>query len=191
MTSFENNSENNFWQEIQREISETAEAKPTNLNMGKGASASSSQNSIAQNAEAENLKENSSARLFGGANQAPQANQGAYDFTLDRPNRNLSYSPSEQDNILSILKNNLGYYVVCDFLIGTERIETREGILYQSGVNFLTLYNPQYDTYTVCDIYSLKFITFYNTTTVPPERLGTRSSSKSGASAKSAGRRFY
>lgn len=72
----------------------------------------------------------------------------------------------------SILAQNLGQYVVVDFLIGTDRLETREGILYSSGINFLSLYDPLEDRYIVCDLYAVKFVTFYNTTTVPPSRLG-------------------
>ena len=71
----------------------------------------------------------------------------------------------------SILSQNLGQYVVVDFLIGTDRLETREGILYSSGINFLSLYDPIDDRYIVCDLYAVKFVTFYNTTTVPASRL--------------------
>ena len=73
----------------------------------------------------------------------------------------------------SILMNNIGYYVVVDFLIGTNSIVTREGILYASGINFLTLYDPSEETYTVCDLYSVKFVTFYNSTTRPRSRMTT------------------
>ena len=73
----------------------------------------------------------------------------------------------------SILMNNLGYYVVVDFLIGTNNIETREGILYASGINFLTLYDPTEETYTVCDLFAVKFVTFYNSTTRPRSRMTT------------------
>lgn len=71
----------------------------------------------------------------------------------------------------SILAQNLGQYVVVEFLIGTNRLEFKEGILYSSGTNFLSLYDPMDDRYIVCDLYAVKFVTFYNTTTVPQSRM--------------------
>lgn len=68
------------------------------------------------------------------------------------------------------LQTSIGYYVSCDFLIGTQLIETRDGILAKVGTNFLTLYQPNLERYIVCDLYSLKFITIYNRTTVPSLR---------------------
>lgn len=65
------------------------------------------------------------------------------------------------------LQTSIGYYVSCDFLIGTQIIETRDGILAKVGTNFLTLYQPNLERYIVCDLYSLKFITIYNSTSVP------------------------
>ena len=65
------------------------------------------------------------------------------------------------------LQTSIGYYVSCEFLIGTQMIETRDGILAKVGTNFITLYQPNLDRYIVCDLYALKFITIYNTTEVP------------------------
>lgn len=86
----------------------------------------------------------------------------------------------------SILMQNLGQYVVIEFLVGTNRLEIKEGILYSAGINFLSLYDPLEDRYIVCDLYSVKFVTFYNTTTVPQSRMTqygsipTRNTSYSG-----------
>ncbi|MBQ2840869.1 MAG: hypothetical protein II996_00930 [Oscillospiraceae bacterium] len=68
------------------------------------------------------------------------------------------------------LQTSIGYYVSCDFLIGTQIIETRDGILAKVGTNFLTLYQPNLERYIVCDLYALKFITIYNSTSVPSLR---------------------
>lgn len=65
------------------------------------------------------------------------------------------------------LQTSIGYYVSCEFLIGTQILETRDGILAKVGTNFLTLYQPNLERYIVCDLYALKFITIYNSTTVP------------------------
>lgn len=68
------------------------------------------------------------------------------------------------------LQTSIGYYVSCEFLIGTQILETRDGILAKVGTNFLTLYQPNLERYIVCDLYALKFITIYNSTTVPTIR---------------------
>ncbi len=65
------------------------------------------------------------------------------------------------------LQTAIGYYVSCEFLIGTQTTESRDGILAKVGTNFLTLYQPNLDRYIVCDLYALKFITIYNSTEVP------------------------
>lgn len=62
----------------------------------------------------------------------------------------------------SILHENIGAYVVVEFLIGTERIIVKEGILYNAGNNFITLYNDIENYYTVCDLYSIKFVNFFD-----------------------------
>ena len=65
------------------------------------------------------------------------------------------------------LAPDLGYYVECDFLIGTQTIVRRSGILYQVGMSYLVLYDDINGYYTVCDFYSLKFITYHNRRTSP------------------------
>ena len=65
------------------------------------------------------------------------------------------------DSLAAILQENIGQPVTCEFLIGTNNIVRRDGVLYSAGVNFVTLYQPNEGRYVVCDVYSLKFITFY------------------------------
>lgn len=55
----------------------------------------------------------------------------------------------------------LGNYVVVEFLIGTENLVSREGILNSVGQSWLVLYDPPTDTSTLCDMYSVKFVTFF------------------------------
>lgn len=90
----------------------------------------------------------------------------------DRLNMNVSESESKvedpQNNedvylgsFASILHNNIGAYVICEFLIGTEQLVAKAGYLYNSGINFMTLYNEDEDYYIVCDLYSVKFVNFF------------------------------
>lgn len=184
------NSENNFWQEIQKEISEkNNEAVPTQASSQMPMTGANNQSGRIQNNDMQINPETPHRLPFNSWDRGTPGLEDMYDIREASPM--IMQTQDNQDNILSILKNNLGYYVVCDFLIGTERIETREGLLYSSGVNFLTLFHPQNRTYTVCDIYSLKFITFFNSMTVPPERAGVRMASAKSQSGKSSSRRFY
>ena len=55
----------------------------------------------------------------------------------------------------------LGRYVICEFLIGTCGLYTQDGVIIRVGPSWFQLYNEQTGTTTSCDIYSLKFITFF------------------------------
>ncbi|SCJ40981.1 Uncharacterised protein [uncultured Clostridium sp.] len=79
------------------------------------------------------------------------------------------------ESFSEVLSKAIGYFVVCEFLIGNAIVE-KSGILYAAGVNFVTLENPANGSFTVCDIYSLKFATFYDTTEVPEEFVSTTGS---------------
>ncbi len=60
------------------------------------------------------------------------------------------------------LQQNIGEYCLIDFLIGTQNLVRKEGILYDVGMSFITLYEPRSKNYIVCDFYSIKFVTFTN-----------------------------
>ena len=65
-------------------------------------------------------------------------------------------------NIQQVLLENIGLFVSIDFLIGAATLVTKQGILYSVGVSFLVLYDPAQGTYMVCDLYSVKFVTFFD-----------------------------
>lgn len=105
---------------------------------------------------------------------APQQNAGQTQELNLRPQESLQEIENPQTleqarraSLAGMLSDNLGIFVVCEFLIGTAIIVRRDGILYSVGNNFLTLYQEEDDRYIVCDLFSLKFITFYNSTTRP------------------------
>ena len=77
-----------------------------------------------------------------------------------------SYSEFYRESFAHALQEAIGYYVVCEFLVGNS-IERKTGILIAAGVNFLTLQDPRNDSYTICDYYSLKFATIYNRQSIP------------------------
>lgn len=66
-----------------------------------------------------------------------------------------------QGSMQQLLSENLGKFVLADFLVGVSNIVRRVGILYSVGRSFLVLYLEAYHTFQVCDIFSLKFISFF------------------------------
>lgn len=72
------------------------------------------------------------------------------------------------------LELHAGYFVVCDFLIGTQNIVTRYGVLYDVGSSYIVLLDDITNRYTVCDLSSLKFITFFNSMSTPANFRGIR-----------------
>ncbi len=76
--------------------------------------------------------------------------------------------PAEQDfntlgfqgSMQQVLQENVGSYVVVEFLMGTGTLTSRQGLLYYVGTQFLVLYDEVYLHYIVCDIFSVKFVTF-------------------------------
>ena len=95
---------------------------------------------------------------------------------MGRQGLNMSISESTQDienpqnneevylgSFSSVLRENMGAYVVIEFLIGTQNLISKEGLLYNVGNNFVTIYNDVNNYYTVCDFYSIKFVNFFDT----------------------------
>ena len=59
------------------------------------------------------------------------------------------------------LAENIGEYVVVEFLIGTAMIMRKQGILYHVGRSYVTLFDDAVRNFIVCDIFSIKFVYFY------------------------------
>ncbi len=81
-------------------------------------------------------------------------------FQTSGMNQNFDQSPAYQGSWQQILRNNEGQYCIIDFLIGTQNLVQKEGILYDVGVSFIVLFEPRSRQYIVCDLYSVKFVTF-------------------------------
>lgn len=76
------------------------------------------------------------------------------------PEENFN-TPAMQGSLQQFLADNLGEYVVVEFLIGTNAITRKQGVLYAVGRSVLTLYEETSQTFVVCDMFSVKFVTFY------------------------------
>lgn len=70
-------------------------------------------------------------------------------------------TPALQGSMQQILSENLGKFVIADFLVGVATIVRRAGIIYSVGRGYVTLYLAQYNAFEVCDVFSLKFVTFF------------------------------
>ena len=78
---------------------------------------------------------------------------------------NMTFNPAEfQDpnTLQSMLKRNIGKYVICELLIGLRSLSIREGVLIEVGNSYIILQNPNSGDSTSCDLYSLKFMTVPN-----------------------------
>lgn len=66
-------------------------------------------------------------------------------------------------SLKAMLNRYIGSYVVATFLLGTQGTISWEGTLFDVGNDFVTIYQEPRDRYIVSDIYSLKYIEFYDT----------------------------
>lgn len=81
------------------------------------------------------------------------------EFTTPPP---IDFSSEEmRGSIQKILSENVGEYVVIEFLIGTEMIMRKQGVLYFVGTSYVTLYDDSSNNFIVCDLFSIKFVYFY------------------------------
>lgn len=66
-------------------------------------------------------------------------------------------------SLKAMLARYIGSYVVATFLVGAQGTVSWEGTLFDVGNDFVTIYQQPRDRYIVSDIYSLKYIEFYDT----------------------------
>lgn len=68
-----------------------------------------------------------------------------------------------QGSMQQVLQENIGTFVNIEFLIGSNNLVSRAGYLYAVGSQFVVLYNAVYQQWVVCDIFSVKFVSFLQT----------------------------
>ena len=81
---------------------------------------------------------------------------GSFTVPPDQDFDTLSFQGSMQQ----VLQENVGKYVIVEFLIGTNGLTSRQGMLYYVGTQFLVLLDEFESRFIVCDIFSVKFVTF-------------------------------
>jgi hypothetical protein len=80
---------------------------------------------------------------------------------LNTPSQENFDTPALQGTMQQLLSENLGKFVIADFLVGVSTLVRRVGVLYSVGRGFVVLYLDDYKAFEVCDFFSLKFITFF------------------------------
>lgn len=73
---------------------------------------------------------------------------------IDSVETNISY-------IQAYLRQNIGKYIKAEFLIGTNMFIDKEGVLIDVGINYFVIIEAETDDRLLCDMYSLKFVKFY------------------------------
>lgn len=92
---------------------------------------------------------------------------GTLDLQTHQPLEVIEAPTSMNEAFLGSLKamllRNRGSFVTATFLIGTQGTAVWEGILYEVGNDHIVVYQPGRQRYIACDLYSLKYIEFYDT----------------------------
>ena len=104
----------------------------------------------------------------GMASTAKLMTGGAHlDMKNDLPQEVLESPTTVQEaykgSLRAMLARKVGKYIVATFLVGTQNTVSFEGVLYDVGNDYVTIYQSGRDRYIVSDIYSLKYMEFYDT----------------------------
>lgn len=92
---------------------------------------------------------------------APQMQRtGLSSEVIENP---LTVDEAYKGSLKAMLSRYIGSYVVATFLVGTQGTVSWEGTLFDVGNDFVTIYQEPRDRYIVSDLYSLKYIEFYDT----------------------------
>lgn len=65
-----------------------------------------------------------------------------------------------------MLSKAIGKYIIVEMLIGN-KMYVKDGILTQVGESYIILYDQESKTYLSCDIYTIKFVRFFDTSQKP------------------------
>ena len=87
--------------------------------------------------------------------------------TTTKENRNVNINQNSPEILTNIytpafLRENIGKLMRVEFLIGTNNLLDRTGILIDVGASYILLRALESDVITYADIYSIKFITISN-----------------------------
>lgn len=64
----------------------------------------------------------------------------------------------DTDYIQGYLRTIIGKYVKVEFILGTNMLIDREGILIDVGIDHIVIQEPETDDHVIADLYSIKFV---------------------------------
>ncbi len=100
-------------------------------------------------------------RLMSRADYMAEADGAAAMDNFEHPVQEDFDSEEMRGSMQMILAQNIGNFVVIEFLVGTGIITRKQGMLYFVGRSFVTLYDEAANNFIICDIFSIKFVYFY------------------------------
>jgi len=113
--------------------------------------------------------------MFSPAPMMPLPNFDMLDDTRQKPmyptppsNEEFEIPPTSpvKNNILynqGWLTTQIGKYIKIEFLIGTNMLIDREGVLKQVGISYIVIQESGTNDLLMCDIYSIKFVRVFDT----------------------------
>lgn len=85
-------------------------------------------------------------------------------MSFEQPNTEINFNEEPyKGGIQQVFANNIGQPVNVEFLIGDGALTSKVGNIYSVGTKYVVLYQDNTKHYIVCDMFSIKFITFLNT----------------------------
>ena len=93
---------------------------------------------------------------------APNGLQMANHLSAEVVESPTSMQEAYLGSLKAMLNRNKGNYIVATFLVGTQNTVSWEGILYDVGNDYITIYQEGRDRYIVSDMYSLRYMEFYD-----------------------------
>ena len=112
-------------------------------------------------------------RLISRSDYMAEADGAAVMDNFEHPKQESFDSEEMRGSMQMILSENIGNFVVIEFLIGTGGIMRKQGMLYLVGRSFVTLYDEAANNFIICDIFSIKFVYFYMPNDRPRQNYNT------------------
>ena len=96
-----------------------------------------------------------------GAFQNQMVPSGNGQQIVPQQNQSMAVTPENLQYLNGFIRTQIGKRVTVEFLVGTNTLTDRTGILVGMGANYILLNEVETDDLLACDFYNIKFIRFY------------------------------
>ena len=96
-----------------------------------------------------------------GAFQNQMVPSGNGQQIMPQQNQPMAVTPENLQYLNGFIRTQIGKRVTVEFLVGTNTLTDRTGILVGVGANYILLNEVETDDLLACDFYNIKFIRFY------------------------------